>query len=98
MESKITNEVNYFNDLINIEEIKKLISEKNEEIINSIPSKLSHLDQIYNLHKNSGGKIFQIGKTEQDWANLAKKITDERINFKSFSIIEKEDKLVVYFI
>jgi len=51
-----------------------------------------------NMFRNSGGRIFEIGKTEEDWKNLAKKLSEEKINFKSFSVVEKEDKLVVYFI
>ena len=51
-----------------------------------------------NMFKNSGGRVFEIGKSEEDWKNLAKKLSDEKISFKSFSIIEKENKLVVYFI
>ena len=51
-----------------------------------------------NMFRNSGGRVFEIGKSEEDWKNLAKKLTDEKISFKSFSVVEKEDKLVVYFI
>jgi hypothetical protein len=50
------------------------------------------------MFKNSGGKVFEIGKSEEDWKNLANKLSDEKIGFKSFSVVEKEDKLVVYFI
>jgi hypothetical protein len=101
LESKINSEGDYFNNLINIEEIKKLISEKNEEIVSSqIPRNNlpNFLNPMQNIYKNGGGKIFEIGKTEQDWMNLAKKLIEERVHFKSFSVIEKEDKLVVYFI
>ena len=51
-----------------------------------------------NIFRNNGGRVFEIGKTEEDWKNLAKKLTEEKIPFKSFSIVEKADKLVVYFI
>ena len=56
------------------------------------------LNSQQNIFRNSGGRVFEIGKTEEDWKNLAKKLTEERISFKSFSIVEKPDKLVVYFI
>jgi hypothetical protein len=98
LQSKLTIEADYFNNLINNEEIKKLIQENAEEIKNSqIPNNAMEAMQ-QNIFKNSGGKIFEIGKTEEDWKNLAKKITEEKIFFRSFSVVEREDKLVVYFI
>ena len=51
-----------------------------------------------NMFRNSGGRVFEIGKTEQDWKNLCKKLELEKVMFKSFSVVEKEDKLVVYFV
>ena len=102
LQGKITTEQDYFNNLINNEEIKKLLEEKAEEIKNSqMPTNPMehHMQMIQqNMFKNNGGKIFEIGKSEEDWKNLAKKLNDEKINFKSFSVVEKEDKLVVYFI
>jgi hypothetical protein len=102
LQGKIVSEESYFNNLINNEEIKQLVIEKTEEIKNTqipINPMESHMQMIQqNMFKNNGGRIFEIGKTEEDWKNLAKKLTDEKIGFKSFSIIEKEDKLVVYFI
>jgi len=101
-ENKITTEQDYFNNLINNEEIKKLLEEKAEEIKNSqIPTNaMEHHMQMMqqNMFRNSGGRVFEIGKSEEDWKNLAKKLSDEKIGFKSFSVVEKEDKLVVYFI
>jgi hypothetical protein len=102
LQAKITAEQSYFNNLINNEEIKKLIQEKVEEIKNSqVPTNPmeNHMQMIQqNMSRNSGGKIFEIGRTEEDWKNLAKKLNEEKIIFRSFSIVEKEDKLVVYFI
>lgn len=102
LQGKITTEEDYFNNLINNQEIKKLLEEKAEEIKNSqMPTNAMehHMQMIQqNMFKNNGGKIFEIGKSEEDWKNLAKKLSDEKINFKSFSVVEKEDKLVVYFI
>ena len=102
LQSKLTNEADYFNNLINNEEVNKLTQEKAEEIKTSQlpPNPMENHMQIMqqNMFKNSGGRIFEIGKTEEDWKNLAKKLTEEKIPFKSFSIVEKPDKLVVYFI
>jgi hypothetical protein len=102
LQGKITTEQDYFNNLINNEEVKKLTQEKAEEIKNSqVPTNPmeNHMQMMQqNMFKNSGGRIFEIGKTEEDWKNLAKKLSEEKINFKSFSVVEKEDKLVVYFI
>jgi hypothetical protein len=102
LQAKITTEESYFNNLISNEEIKKLTQEKAEEIKNSQAQTNpmeKHMQMMQqNIFRNSGGRIFEIGKTEEDWKNLAKKLNDEKINFKSFSVVEKEDKLVVYFI
>ena len=102
LQAKIAAEESYFNNLISNEEIKKLTQEKAEEIKNSqVPTNPmeNHIQMMQqNMFRNSGGRIFEIGKTEEDWKNLAKKLSEEKINFKSFSVVEKEDKLVVYFI
>ena len=102
LQAKISAEESYFNSLINNEEIQKIIQEKTEEIknsqtpINPIENHMQMMQQ--NIFKNSGGRVFEIGKSEEDWKSLAKKLTDEKISFKSFSVVEKENKLVVYFI
>jgi hypothetical protein len=102
LQSKITSEEDYFNNLINNEEIKKLLEEKAEEIKSSqVPSDPmeNHFKMMQeSMFRNSGGRVFEIGKSEGDWKNLAKKLSDEKISFKSFSVVEKEDKLIVYFI
>jgi len=102
LQGKIVSEESYFNNLINNEEVKQLVIEKTEEIKNTqipINPMESHMQMIQqNAFKNNGGRIFEIGKTEEDWKNLAKKLSEEKIIFRSFSVIEKEDKLVVYFI
>ena len=91
-----------FNNLINNEEIKKLTQEKAEEIKTSqVPTDPveHHMKMMQqNMFRNSGGRVFEIGKSEEDWKNLCKKLELEKISFKSFSVVEKEDKLVVYFI
>ena len=101
LQSKLQSEVEYFNNLLNHEEIKKIIEEKNTEIQNTQfkdPME-DHMRMMReNMFKNSGGRVFEIGKTEEDWKNLCKKLEIEKIVFKSFSVVEKQDKLVVYFI
>jgi hypothetical protein len=102
LQANLTNEADYFNDLINNEDIKRITEQKIEEIKTSqVPNNPmeNHMQMMQqNMFRNSVGRIFEIGKTEEDWKNLAKKLNEERIFFKSFSIIEKADKLVVYFI
>jgi arsenate reductase-like glutaredoxin family protein len=102
LQAKITTEEDYFNNLINNEEIKKLLQEKAEEIkASQVPSNPmeNHFQMIQqNIFKNNGGRVFEIGKSEEDWKSLCKKLELEKISFKSFSVVEKEDKLVVYFI
>jgi len=101
LQSKLQTETEYFNNLLNNEEVKKIIQEKNQEIQatqfkDPMEEHMKMMQQ--NIFRNSGGRVFEIGKTEEDWKNLAKKLTEEKIPFKSFSIVEKPDKLVVYFI
>ena len=101
LQSKIQSEAEYFNSLLNNDEVKKIIDEKLEEIKNTQfkdPMEEHMRVMRENMFKNSGGKIFEIGKTEQDWKNLCKRLEMEKISFKSFSVVEKEDKLVVYFV
>jgi uncharacterized protein YcbX len=97
LQSKIESEKDYFNSLLTQEDIINLINEKQEEVKNTqIPMNL--INPMMHPYKNSGGKVFEIGKTEEDWKNLCKRLEIERVSFRSFSIVEKEDKLVVYFI
>lgn len=44
------------------------------------------------------GRVMQIGKTDEDWSNLWNQIIDTRGAYKSFSVLEKEDHLKVYFL
>lgn len=101
LQSKLQSETEYFNNLLNNEEVKKIIQEKSLEIQNTQfkdPMEEHMRVMRENMFKNSGGKIFEIGKTEQDWKNLCKRLEMEKISFKSFSVVEKENKLVVYFV
>jgi len=101
LQSKLSSEAEYFNNLLNNEEIKKIIQEKNTEIqATQFKDPMEeHMKMMReNMFKNSGGRVFEIGKTEQDWQNLCKRLEIERVVFKSFSVVEKEDKLVVYFV
>jgi hypothetical protein len=100
LNSKLINDPDYFNNLMNIDEIKNLtLQAPNYRVPNNpIENHVQMMQQ--NMFRNSGGfgRIFEIGKTEEDWKTLAKKLNEEKVFFKSFSIIEKPDKLVVYFI
>jgi hypothetical protein len=99
--SKLIVDQNYFNDLLNNPEIKKILEEKNNEIKNTQfkdPMEEHMRIMRESMFRNSGGKVFEIGKTEEDWKNLCKRLEMEKISFKSFSVIEKETKLVVYFV
>ncbi len=101
LQSKLQTESEFFNNLLNNEEIKKIVNEKAEEIKNTqIKDPMEeHMKMMReNMFKNSGGRVFEIGKSEQDWKNLCKKLELEKIIFKSFSVVEKENKLVVYFV
>lgn len=101
LQSKLGAELEYFNNLLATEEIQKIIQEKEQEIKNTQfkdPMEEHMRIMRENMFKTSGGRVFEIGKTEQDWKNLCKRLEMERIGFKSFSILEKEDKIIVYFI
>jgi hypothetical protein len=101
LQSKLEAESEFFNNLLNNEEIKKIVNDKAEEIKNTqIKDPMEeHMRMMReNMFRNSGGRVFEIGKTEQDWKNLCKKLELEKVMFKSFSVVEKENKLVVYFV
>lgn len=101
LQSKLQSENEYFNNLLNNDEVKRIIEEKQEEIKNTQfkdPMEEHMRMMRENMFKNSGGRVFEIGKTEQDWKDLCKQLEIEKISFKSFSVVEKENKLVVYFI
>jgi hypothetical protein len=101
LQPRITINSKYFKDLLNIDGVKKIIEEKAEEIKNTKlkdPMEEHMRAMQEGMFKNSGGNIFEIGKSEEDWKNLCKKLETDKILFKNFSILEKEDRLVVYFI
>jgi len=101
LNSKLESENEFFSNLVNNEPIKSLIETNKQEIVNSqiINPMEQHMKMMReNMFKNSGGRIFEIGKTEEDWKNLCKALEDQKFLFKSFSVVEKEDKLIVYFI
>lgn len=99
LQSKIASEEIYFNSLLDQPELKNLINEREEEVKNSqspIPP-MTHQHPFMNF-RNNGGRIFEIGKTEEDWKKLCRRLEIEKVVFKSFSVVEKEDKLIVYFV
>jgi len=100
LQSKLVSDANYFENLLNEEEFKKIVEEKSNEIeatqFNPMEEHMRMMRE--SMFKNSGGKIFEIGKTEKDWNNLCKKLESDKVSFKSFSVVDHQDKLVVYFI
>jgi len=99
--NKLESESEFFNNLINNELIKNLIEANKQEIIDSqiINPMDEHMKIMReNMFKNSGGSIFEIGKSKEDWKNLCKTLEEQKVLFKSFSVVEKQDKLIVYFI
>jgi len=98
---KTVTEASYFEDLLNNEEIKKLIEENKTEIEKNqsiITGPIMPMPSQINMFLSSGGKVFKIGKEEQDWKNLCQKIQNDKLLFRSFSILEKEDHLLIYFV
>lgn len=98
LQARLSREADYFNNLINIDEIKKLIEQNAEEIKSPKPRRNQMEKHMQMIQQSRGGRVFEIGKTEEDWKALVKKLNSENVFFKSFSILEKPDKLVVYFI
>lgn len=65
---------------------EKLFSKENiEKIIEEKDSEIGN------------GKIFEIGKGEDHWISLCSRLKLINFKFRSFSVVEKEDKLIVYF-
>jgi hypothetical protein len=44
------------------------------------------------------GKIFTVGKSEEDWSNFWKKINEDRAAYRTFSLIDAGEYLKVYFL
>jgi hypothetical protein len=99
-----TTEKDYFDNLLKEEEFAKMLTENKTKIENSYLLPQNHPLQHHNMYApminpmNGRGRVFKIGKTAEDWEALSKKIAEKGIVFRSFSIVEKEDELVVYFI
>jgi len=96
LQSRIRNDANYFNELVSNTEINDLIIQKEQEIRSTqqpIPTAMNAQQFAAN-----SARVFQIGKTDEDWKRLAERLFNERVMFRSFSIIEKPDKLIVYFL
>jgi len=96
LQSRIQNDANYFNELLTNPEINNLIVQKEQEI-RSTQQPIPNPMNAQQFTANSA-RVFQIGKTDEDWKRLAERLLNERVMFRSFSIIEKSDKLIVYFI
>jgi hypothetical protein len=96
LQSRIQNDNNYFNELLNNQEVKDLIIEKQQEI-RSTQQPIASQMNAQQFAANSA-RVFQIGKTDEDWKRLSERLFNEKLMFRSFSIIEKPDKLIVYFI
>jgi hypothetical protein len=59
---------------------------------------IKDINSVNSLHSEKilSGKIIKIGKNEEDWNNLWR-VTSGKV-FRSFSTIEKEDAIHVYFL
>jgi hypothetical protein len=44
------------------------------------------------------GKVFVVGKSDEDWANFWQKIISDKAAYRSFSLLEKEEYIKVYFL
>ena len=99
-----TTEKDYFDNLIKEEEFAKILTENKTQIENSQLLPPMHPFPGQNIYApminpmNGKGRVFKIGKTPEDWEALSKKIAERGIVFRSFSIVEKEKEIMVYFI
>lgn len=53
--------------------------------------------ELLRQQNNYSGKIITIPKTEEAWLNFSKEINQGKF-FRGFSVVEKENTLVVYFL
>jgi hypothetical protein len=53
--------------------------------------------ELLKQHTNYSGKIVTIPKTDEAWKALSQEINQGKI-FRSFSVVERENELVVYFL
>jgi len=62
-----------------------------------IAEKLPDVIKLY-ITNTVSGKIFTIDNNEAAFADFSKRITEERFIFRNFTISEKGDKLLIYFL
>lgn len=100
----------YFEGLFQNEESKRFIDGllEDKEIENKKKQILEKLSKTRKVVDPNGpppsdftdyrGKVLVVGKNEEDWANLWKKIIEEKGVFRNFSIVENPEYLKVYFL
>lgn len=63
---------------------------------NYLKIELDHLNNIRELN-NYSGRVFTLPKDEESWKNFAKDLNRGK-TFRSFSVVERENEIAVYFI
>jgi hypothetical protein len=81
--SEDQNEMDFLNKMFELDKVKEKI-----EMQKQIPPNMT----------DYRGKVFTVGKTDEDWWNFWQKIIKDKAAFRSFSLLEKEDYLKIYFL
>jgi len=93
-----TEDANFLDEMFKNEKVQEKIKEitKPRQVRRELSTPNS--GQIPQEMTDYRGKIFVVGKTDEDWANFWKKIIEDRAAYRSFSVSEKEEYIKVYFL
>lgn len=77
----------FIEELFDINEVKVLVSGLEEERVN-----------YENEEKNVLTQVYKVGLKSEDWRNFYDLVNEKNINFKNFSVLQKDDHLEVRFL
>lgn len=81
--------------LLNLEEVKDLKLQVDESIKKM---EIEKNKALLNIRENSISNIYQVPKGPKGWEDFTKFVVEKNIMFRSFSVVDKNDYLEVYFL
>jgi beta-xylosidase len=81
------NEMDFLNNMFELDKVKEKIEIEKQKASQLPPNMTDYR-----------GKVFTVGKTDEDWWNFWQKIIQDKAAYRTFSLLEKEDYLKIYFL